>query len=304
MELYFLGTGAGIPSLQRNVSSLAIRFMQRGSKQWLFDCGEATQHQILQTPISLSKIDKIFISHLHGDHIFGLPGIIGSRSFQGAESKLTIYGPKGLQSFVETALKTSSTYLKYPIEFVEVTQSGPLFNEKGITVEALELEHVMPCYAYKVVEDDKPGELLVEKLKALNIAPGPSYQKIKRGESITLDDGRIINGQDFVGMPQKGRSLVIAGDTKPVDQMVEFSKGVDLLVHEATFLQDKNKHAKNYGHSTALEAARLAAQASVKMLILTHISSRYVGADDKIVKEAHSAFEDTIVARDLMHYIV
>ncbi|KYG25517.1 ribonuclease Z [Alkalihalobacillus trypoxylicola] len=304
MELYFLGTGAGIPSLQRNVSSLAIRFMQRGSKQWLFDCGEATQHQILQTPISLSKIDKIFISHLHGDHIFGLPGIIGSRSFQGAESKLTIYGPKGLQSFVETALKTSSTYLKYPIEFVEVTQSGPLFNEKGITVEVLELEHVMPCYAYKVVEDDKPGELLVEKLKALNIAPGPSYQKIKRGESITLDDGRIINGQDFVGMPQKGRSLVIAGDTKPVDNMVEFSKGVDLLVHEATFLQDKSKHAKSYGHSTALEAAHLAAQASVKMLILTHISSRYVGVDDKIIKETHSAFENTIVAHDLMHYIV
>ncbi|KGA99090.1 ribonuclease Z [Alkalihalobacillus alcalophilus ATCC 27647 = CGMCC 1.3604] len=302
MEFYFLGTGAGIPSTERNVSALALRFLKRRSIQWLFDCGEATQQQILKTPISLSKIEKIFISHLHGDHIFGLPGIIGSRSFQGATSELVIYGPPGLEDFVTQALKVSHTYLKYPIRFVEVTKSGPLFDEDGVKVEVLELDHVMPSFAYKLVEAEKPGELLIDKLKPFAVPPGPIYQQIKKGEQIRLEDGTILNGKDFVGEPKRGRKVVIAGDTRPSEKLVEFAAGADLLIHEATFRSDLREHALQFGHSTIEATALLAKKADVKQLIMTHISSRYAGAEESLLNEANQFFTPTLIAFDQMIY--
>ncbi|MED1601787.1 ribonuclease Z [Alkalihalophilus marmarensis] len=301
MEFHFLGTGSGVPAIERNVSAMAIRFLQQKGTQWLFDCGEATQHQLLHSPITLTKIDRIFITHLHGDHIFGLPGLMGSRSFQGALNPLIIYGPSGLAPFIETSLAVSKTHLRYPYEVIEL-EEGLMFETEHLSVEALALNHVMPSFAFKVTEKDKPGTLDIKKLEEYNIPKGPHYQLLKEGKTITLEDGRTINGQEFVGPPKNGRVVVIAGDTRPTKEMIKFSRDADILIHEATFRADKADHAVQFGHSTTLEAASLAKEAKVKTLLLTHISSRYTGEEEAFLNEAKTIFENTHLAHDLMVY--
>lgn len=299
MEFHFLGTGSGLPSRSRNVSGLAVRFLQKKSTQWLFDCGEATQHQLINSPVTLAKIDRIFITHMHGDHIFGLPGLLCSRSAQGAITPLTIYGPKEIQPFIETSLTLSASHLAYEINYV-ATEEGIIYSDESLTVEACLLDHVIPSYAYRIIEADKPGKLDVKKLKFEGVKPGPVYEQLKQGKIVTLADGRKLNGKDYVGERKKGRIVVIAGDTRPVDSLVSFAKGADLLIHEGTFRTDKENHAALYGHSTILSAARLAKQANAKKLILTHISSRYVDCENELKKEAQTVFSDTLIAYDMM----
>ncbi|WP_100372757.1 ribonuclease Z [Bacillus sp. FJAT-45037] len=299
MEFHFLGTGSGVPAIERNVSAMAIRFLQQKGTQWLFDCGEATQHQLLRSPITMSKIDRIFITHLHGDHIFGLPGLLGSRSFQGAQTSLKVYGPKGLKNYIEASLSVSRTHLRYDYQVIEV-EEGCLFETNDVTVHAMELDHVMPSYAYKIIEKDKPGTLNVEKLQSLEIPKGPIYQRIKAGEVIELENGVIINGQNFLGPSQKGRTIVVAGDTRPVRKLVDFAKHATLLIHEATFRSDKASHAEQFGHSTIEGATAIARAAEVDHLVLTHISSRYTGEEEEFLKEARHYFQPVDIAADLM----
>ncbi|MFC0470232.1 ribonuclease Z [Halalkalibacter kiskunsagensis] len=301
MEFHFLGTGSGVPSTSRNVSGLVVRFLQKKSTQWLFDCGEATQHQILQSPITLTKIDRIFISHLHGDHLFGLPGLLCSRSAQGAKTTLTIYGPIGVKEYVETSLKISQSYLSYDLHFVDI-QEGEVYSDESITIECLSLDHVMPSFAFKLTESNQPGSLNVEKLKGLGIEPGPIYQKIKQKEQITLADGRIIHGSDFVNEDKKGRVVIIGGDTRPLEKMIDFAKSANLLIHEGTFLSDKKTHADQFGHSTIADIALLAKKAHVGNLILTHISSRYAGEEKALEEEAQLIFSSSMIAYDFMVY--
>ncbi|KHF40286.1 ribonuclease Z [Halalkalibacter okhensis] len=301
MEFHFLGTGSGVPSTSRNVSGLVVRFLQKKSTQWLFDCGEATQHQILQSPITLSKIDRIFISHLHGDHLFGLPGLLCSRSAQGAKTPLTIYGPEGVEAFVQTALTISKSFLSYDIHIITIHE-GIIYEDCSIKVEAMGLDHVMPSYAFKLTEADQQGSLKVELLRELGIEPGPIYQRIKQGETVELPDGRTINGAEFIHENKKGRTVVIAGDTRPLEQMVSFADSANLLIHEGTFREEKKSHAEQFGHSTITDVASLAKRAKVDQLILTHISSRYAGEEDELEEEARSVMAETIVAYDLMVY--
>ncbi|MCM3761280.1 ribonuclease Z [Alkalihalobacillus oceani] len=299
MEFHFLGTGAGLPSKQRNVSGLAVRFLQRKSAQWLFDCGEATQHQLLDSPITLTKIDKIFISHLHGDHIFGLPGLLCSRSAQGATTPLTIFGPYGVQAFVETALSVSSSYLSFDVEYV-IVQEGTIFADEMMSVEALEIDHVIPSYAFRLTEADRPGTLQVERLQEIGIAPGPVYQKIQRGEVVKLPNGAIVNGRDYLGPAKKGRTVIVAGDTRLSEKMKTFADAANLLIHEGTFRADKQEHAQRFGHSTITEAASLAREADVEHLIITHISSRYAEEEKELELEAKSIFPAARIAYDGM----
>ncbi|WYP28314.1 ribonuclease Z [Alkalihalobacillus sp. FSL W8-0930] len=298
MEFHFLGTGAGVPSLQRNVSSLAIRFLQERGVQWLIDCGEATQHQMMKSAISPSKIDRVFITHLHGDHIYGLPGFLGTRSFQGATTPLTIYGPEGLESFIQTALMISGTYLRYDLHFVEIYH-GQTIDTGFATVSVCELKHTMKSFGFRIEEKDKPGELDVSKLQALHIPPGPIYQKIKLGETVVLKDGRTIDGTEFIGPKRNGRVVVIAGDTQPTDGMVKFAAEADVLIHEATFRSGLEENAHEFGHSTIQDAAEVATEAKVKQLILTHISSRYLNEEDAFTEEAMTYFKQTWIATDL-----
>ncbi|WP_283680354.1 ribonuclease Z [Lentilactobacillus sp. Marseille-Q4993] len=301
MQIEFLGTGAGSPGKFRNVSSLALRLLDEINSVWLFDAGEGTQHQILRSTIRPRKIDKIFITHLHGDHIFGLPGLLSSRSFQGGNEQLDIYGPTGIKEYVNVSLKVSETRLSYPIKFHEFKkgQSGKIYEGPKFSVYIEPLDHKIQSFGFRIVEHDHQGELMVDKLRELNIPSGPVYGKLKNGETVTLDDGRIINGQDVIGPAQKGRTVAILGDTRQTDNALSLAKGADVLVHESTFGKGENKLAHNYYHSTNTQAAKIAKQAGVKKLLLNHISARYTGKMAKELEyQAKSIFPKTKVVKD------
>lgn len=298
LELTFLGTGAGVPAKERNVSAIALDLAQERGTTWLFDCGEATQHQILHTSIKPRKIEKVFITHLHGDHIFGLPGLLGSRSFQDGTSLLTIYGPRGIKEYVEVSLRVSATHLKYPLKIVEI-EDGVIFEDHQFIVTAGKLEHGLTSFGYRLVEKDLKGALEVDKLKKLGISPGPIYQKIKAGGEIVLEDGTKINGADFVGPDKPGRKLAILGDTRFNQKAIELACEVDLLVHEATFGKEDEAIAYDYFHSTTTSAAQVAKEARAKALVLTHISSRYQGNDKNVLlEEAREVFSNVTIAHD------
>ncbi len=299
MELLFLGTGSGVPSKQRNVSSSVLKMLNEYNTMWMFDCGEGTQQQILRTTLKPRKVSKIFITHLHGDHIFGLPGFLSSRAFQGGEEPIDIYGPQGIKRYVLTSLKTSGTYLKYRLRFHEFNdEEGVLFQENRMRVSYKKLKHGLPSYGFRIVEADKQGELLVDKLQEEGVPSGPLYGKLKAGETVELEDGRVLDGKDYLGPTQKGKIIAILGDTKKTQASIELAQDADILVHESTFSHQNKDLAKDYNHSTNIEAAEVARDASVGKLLLTHISSRYVGkAARELEKEARTIFPNT----DLMH---
>lgn len=299
MELEFLGTGAGVPAKHRNVSSMALRLLDERNAVWLFDCGEGTQMQILHTNIRPRKIEKIFITHLHGDHLFGLPGLISSRSFQGGNEALTIYGPVGVERFVKTALQISKSRLSYPLNFVELKEDGVIFEDAQFIVTAKLLEHGIASFGFRVVEKDYEGELQADKLRELGVKPGPVFGQLKRGEDVTLPDGRVLHSPDFLGEKRKGRIVTILGDTRKTQQSVELAQNSDLLVHESTFKKDEEQMARAYFHSTTKQAAEVAKAAKVKQLALTHISARYLGKEAaELEQEAQAFFKNTKLVRD------
>lgn len=299
MEIEFLGTGAGVPAKHRNVTSIALRLLDERNKVWLFDCGEGTQMQILRTTIRPRKIEKIFITHLHGDHIFGLPGLLSSRSFQGGNDSLTIYGPKGVEEFIRTSLRISRSRLGYTLNFVEVVDEGILFEDNQFVVTTAKLDHGIDSFGYRVVEKDHPGELQVTALHELGIKPGPIFGQIKRGETVTLEDGRIIHGKDYLGTAKKGRVVTILGDTRFCPNSIKLARNADLLIHESTFNKDETNMAKAYFHSTTQQAAEVARQAQVKRLALTHISARYLAKEAaELEKEAQEIFMNTQLVKD------
>lgn len=299
MELIFLGTSAGVPTRTRNVTAILFNLQHpTQSGLWLFDCGEGTQHQLLHTAFNPGKLDKIFISHLHGDHLFGLPGLLCSRSMSGIIQPLTIYGPQGIREFVETALWISGSWTDYPLEIVEIG-AGEILDDGLRKVTAYPLEHPLECYGYRIEEHDKPGALNAQALKAAGVPPGPLFQELKAGKTITLEDGRQINGADYLAAPVPGKALAIFGDTGPCDAALDLAKGVDVMVHEATLDITMEAKANSRGHSSTRQAATLAREAGVGKLIITHVSSRY---DDKgcqhLLRECRSIFPATELAND------
>lgn len=304
MDVFFLGTGAGVPAKLRNVTSIALKLLEERGAVWLFDCGEATQHQILHTSIKPRRIEKIFITHLHGDHIYGLPGLLSSRSFQGGESLVTVYGPAGIKEYIEVSLKISKSYLKYPIKIIEI-EEGVIFEDEQFAVEARLLEHGIPSYGYRIIEKDRPGTLLADKLAAAGVKPGPDYRKIKNGEEVILEDGTVINPEEFVGPLQKGRIVAILGDTRVCQNALLLAEKADLLIHEATFSADEEALAHEYYHSTTLQAGETALKAQAKKLSLTHISSRYDRNDWKQLEaEARKVFSNTFISEDFLEISV
>lgn len=299
MEIEFLGTGAGSPGKFRNVTSTALRLLDERNSVWLFDVGEATQHQILRTTLKPRKIDKIFITHLHGDHIFGLPGLLSSRSFQGGDTPLTIYGPKGIRNFVEVSLRVSETKLSYKIRYQELTTDGLVFEDGKFRVYAQHLDHRIECFGYRIEEKDHPGELQVEQLQAAKIPSGPVYGQLKAGKTVTLPDGRVINGADFLGPAQPGRIVAILGDTRQTPNAEKLAINADVLVHESTFAKGESKLARSYYHSTNIQAAELAKRMHVKQLLLNHISARYTGKiAAELQHQAREVFKQTRVVKD------
>lgn len=299
MELLFLGTGSGVPAKHRNVSSLMLKLLDERNSMWMFDCGEATQQQILNTTVKPRKIEKIFITHLHGDHIFGLPGLLSSRAFQGGDSPITIYGPKGIKQYVTMSLKLSHSFLRYGVRFVEIEKDGILFEDDQFVVTTKRLQHGIHSYGYRIEEKDREGELMADELHAMGVPFGPLFGRLKSGETVILEDGQKINGANYIGEKQKGRIVTIIGDTKICDQSVKLAENADVLVHESTFIDSDRELAHSYNHSTNLEAVAVAKKANAKKLLLNHISARYLYADSKLMeKEAQKVFPETYVMSD------
>ncbi|WP_324722767.1 ribonuclease Z [Lelliottia sp. JS-SCA-14] len=305
MELIFLGTSAGVPTRSRNVTAILLDLQHpTHAGLWLFDCGEGTQHQLLRTTYHPGKLDKIFITHLHGDHLFGLPGLLCSRSMAGNANPLTIYGPAGIKEFVETTLRLSGSWTDYPLEVVEITE-GVVFEDPRYRVTAQPLNHPVECYGYRVDEHDKPGALDAAALIADGIKPGPLFQQLKNGETLTLDDGRVVNGQDYLASPVPGKKVAIFGDTAPCPQALLLAQDVDLLVHEATLEAAMEEKANSRGHSSTRQAAALARDAGVKKLIVTHVSSRYDAEGcAALLAECREVFAECELAHDFWQVCV
>lgn len=312
MHFAFLGTSAGTPTRERNVSALAVCPDQQ--RDWmLLDCGEGTQHQILRSHLRLPRMRQVLITHLHGDHSFGLPGLLSSRAMSGATSPLELHGPEGLRTFLTTTLSLSNTTLTYDLVIHEIREPGPVLETGTLTVEALAMTHTGPCYGYLVREKPIPGSLDAEALGAAGIAPGPLYGRLKNGEILRLPDGRMVDGRRFLSPPTPGRSVLLAGDNDDPGSLVERLRDVDLLVHEATYTSDVAAGlAFDPGHSTAVDVAQAAETASVPNLVLTHISARYsVGPEahgrdvEDLRKEAESTYSGRLfVANDFDEFVL
>ena len=302
MELQFLGTGAGMPSKMRNTSAVALNLSAEGQGIWLFDCGEATQHQILHTSLKPRKIGKVFITHLHGDHIFGLPGLIGSRSFLGGHERLDIYGPPGLNEWLETTLRITQTHLNYELCVHEI-EEGIVVENEAFVVTAKSLQHVIPCLGYRVEQKPLRGKLLIEKARAAGVPNGPLLKQLKDGEDVTLADGRIVESRDVTGEPQAGVTVAILGDTSYCAAAVELAQGADILVHEATFDMSTGDLAQEYGHSTIGDAAQTAKEANVTALIANHISARFMPSDvAKLKEQGEAIFPNLHIAEDFARF--
>ncbi|RUS66083.1 Ribonuclease BN [Saezia sanguinis] len=299
MELQFLGTSAGVPTLRRNVTSIALNLLKEQQGIWLFDCGEGTQHQIMRSGLNPQKIEQIFITHMHGDHILGLPGLLTSRSMSTGPQPLTVYGPPGIRRYLETVLEMTASYLTYPLTINEI-QPGAIMQQPQFTVHAAHLEHRVECFGYRIEQSALPGALDAGKLQRDNISSGPHLQQLKNGQTITLPDGRIINGQDYIHPATPGKIITIMGDTAPAPQAVALARHADILVHEATLEAAFAEKANERGHATTTQAAQFAKDSQAKQLIITHISARYHQMDEpRLLEECRAIFPATVMAHDL-----
>lgn len=293
-----------MPTRSRNVSSVALRLPQR-AEVWLFDCGEGTQHQILRSEIRISQLTRIFITHMHGDHTFGLMGLLASAGLAGSPHRIDIYGPPGLDDYLKASGKYSQTRFSYPIA-VHTVQPGKVFEDKEFTVSCGLLKHRVPAYGYRIVENDRPGRFDVERAKAMGIPSGPLYGELKRGGSVTLPDGRVIRGSELCAPPETGRKVAYCTDTVFCEGAVELAQDVDLLIHEATFAHVDAEMAYERMHSTSTMAAQTALFAQAKHLIMTHFSPRYAPGNavqlEDLLREARAIFPSTEMAYDFLTY--
>ena len=307
MQVTFLGTSSGVPTRGRNVSAVALRLPQR-AELWLFDCGEGTQHQFLRSELRVSQLRRIFITHMHGDHVFGLPGLLASLGLAGTCSVIDLYGPDPLRDYLEGVLRTSSTRIGYPLRSHRVKDAAAsgavLLDDDDITVRCTKLIHRVPAYAYRVDQKPRAGRFDVEQARALDIPPGPIYAELKAGRDVVLDDGRIINGASLCGPERPGCSVVYCTDTVFSEAAVELAQGADLLIHESTFSHAEAEMAFARQHSTSTMAAQTALAAGVKQLMLTHLSPRYVPGNpvtpDDLLNEARAIFPNTDLAKDFL----
>lgn len=292
-----------MPTRARNVSGVALRLPQRG-EWWLFDCGEGTQHQILRSDLRLSQLARIFITHMHGDHVYGLMGLLSSMGLAGNARPVSLYGPPGLADYLRASQLYSHTDFSNRVEIHINEGAGVVCEDGEFTVECRPLRHRVPAFGYRVSERDQPGSFNVEKAFALGIPAGPLYGRLKRGERITLPDGREIDGAELCSPPETGRRIAYCTDTMYSPEAVALARGADVLIHEATFGEQDAQLAAQSMHSTARDAAQVATEAEVKLLILTHFSARYVVGNavepEDLLREARALFPDTRLAHDFL----
>jgi ribonuclease Z len=296
LQVIFLGTAGSIPTTQRALPAVAIK---RKNELILFDCGEGAQRQMIRAKVGFHKKTKVFITHMHGDHVLGLPGLLQTMALLDRREELEIYGPVGVKAFINAIEKTVQFARTFPISIKEITDEGTICEEKEYTVQAVKANHVVDALAYALVEKSRPGRFNQEKARKISVPEGPLWSKLQHGESVQLPNNKIVKPRDVLGKPRPGRKIVYTGDTRPTKALVKLAKNADLLIHEATLGDELKERADEDGHSTPSEAAETAKKANVKLLILTHVSARYK-TPDILLKRAKKIFKNVDVAEDFM----
>jgi ribonuclease Z len=292
LDLVFLGTSASMPTALRAPPGILVR---RGGERLLFDCAEGTQRQLQRSTVGLPDLEEIFLTHFHADHFLGLPGMLKTFALRGRDGlPLTVYGPPGLKELF-SRLKPFLGRLPYPLKTVELG-TGEALERGGYRIETFALDHGVSAIGYAIVEHERPGRFDVAAADALGVPSGPERGTLQGGEAVTLPDGRVIASAAVLGPARAGRKIVLAGDTAPSPAVVQAAHKADLLVHEATFGAEEAERARETLHSTAAEAAEVAKLAEVRMLALTHLSTRYFGSE--LAEEAREVFAETVVPRD------
>ena len=292
LELTFLGTAAAVPSRDRTMSSVAIR---NGPSVILFDCAEGTQRQLMLSPMSFMKVDAIFITHMHGDHMLGLPGLLQTMGMTGRKNGLLLCGPEGFSRSISMMMEACEGELEYELDIREVAP-GDVVELNSARVEVFATEHGVPSVGYLYRENDRPGRLDRDKAVSLGLTPGPDFSRITSGETV-----KGVRPEEVVGPRRRGMCIAYTGDTLPLDSIAEACSGADILIHEATYCADESELAQKNLHSTCVEAAETARKANVRCLVLTHISNRY-NTDDAMLSQSRSVFSETYVAKDMDTY--
>lgn len=295
LKVIFLGTGGSIPTPKRGLSAIAIR---RKTELLLFDCGEGTQRQMIQAGVGFHRKTKIFVTHMHGDHVLGLPGLLQTMSLLDRTKKLEIYGPQGIKAFVAAISQTVRFSLTFPVQVSEV-EAGLVCEEKEYEVYATQSDHMDHSLAYTLIEKLRPGRFHIEKAKELRVPEGPLWSKLQDGSAVKLPSGRIVKPEMVLGPPRSGRKIVYTGDTRRSKNLVKLAENADMLIHEATFDDELMERAMEDGHSTPSMAAETAKEAGAKWLVLTHISARYKDAG-LLLEQARKVFSNTDVAQDFL----
>ena len=294
LSVRFLGTSASRPTVERNVTSIAVI---REGETLLFDCGEGTQRQMMRYGISFALSD-IFFTHMHADHMLGVIGLFRTLSLQGRTEVMRLWGPRGSASLLKAAIALGTDRQPFPLEINEITADTPIAR-KGYSIVPYDVDHKeRPALGYALKEDIRLGRFNPDKARELGIPEGPAWGKIHKGQAVTLDDGRVIEPSELVGPSRAGRRVVFTGDSRPAESTVKMAEGADALIHEATFADEEQPRAVETGHSTAREAAEVAAKAGVKRLVLTHLSARYSVNPSELISQAREVFPETVVARD------
>jgi ribonuclease Z len=277
-------------------------YLQYGGHAVLFDCGECAQIQVQKAAVRTSRLVCIALSHFHGDHVNGLPGFIGTMGLNGHEEPLTLIGPAGTAKWFRTLHEVHILRPSFPIEIVENAERE-LFRGDGFSLRGVRLRHRIPTHGFVFREDDLPGRFDVDRAKACGVPAGPLFGLLQSGHSVTLDDGTTVRPDEVLGLARTGRSIAYISDTRPSDRVVEAVQGVDLLVHEATYLHELATQAKERGHSTVRQAAEIALRANVGQLVLTHVSPKH-NKRRPILEEAREVFENVALAEDLSEFSV
>ncbi len=294
LSVIFLGTAGSVPTPKRSLPAIVIH---RKNELLIFDCGEGIQRQMIQSGVGFHRKTKVFISHLHGDHILGLPGLLQTMSLLDRERKLEIYGPPGIETFVNAIQQTVQFNLTFPLTICEVENAKTVCKEKEYEVHAVWADHVVPSLAYALIEKPRPGRFNLEKAKALGVPEGPLWSTLQHGSAVKLPNGRVVKSEEIIGPSRPGRKIVYSGDTRPANSIAGLAKNADLLIHDGTFDDELKDKAYEDGHSTASQAAEIANKAKAKWLILTHVSARYKNSD-VLVEQARKIFAKSDIAED------
>jgi ribonuclease Z len=293
VKVTFLGTGGSVPTKKRNLPSLTVR---TDGGLVMFDCGEGTQKQFLIAKLGFNREMRILVSHMHADHILGIPGMLHSMSFMGRSRDLEIYGPPGIGEFVKCTTETVKFRPMFPIRAVDV-HAGTIAKTDSYSIKAAWADHGVPCLAYSLTENDKPGRFHPAKARKLGIPKGPVWKMLQMGKPVKVG-GKRIDASKVVDPPRRGLKITYAVDTRPCDRVAELASGSDLLIHDGMFSSDASERAKEYGHSTVAQAATIAKRSHSKNLALTHFSAIYEDTK-QLLAEAKAIFPRTIAAEDL-----